>query len=357
MIKFKKIKYWLIILFFVICASNLHGQEDYIVNHSKFMQKTNPSYFGFNSLNKVGVLYNQMKLNEFDKMDNKYVFGAISFDNLDFSLGLDVNSFKIQNTGLTINLANLSYVYKLQFDNDLFFLPAVSLGFGSSAVNPGNLIFEDQLNTTTGFINTESIDRLAPIISNVNYLDLGASFMLHSERFMAGLTLKHLNKPNTSFNKEVPFEKPIKISVQGAYEFNINPYERRYLPRYSYLFAYGSFTKFGDSVLIYLSQEGRNIGLTNKLRAYKLQEDGLDTVDANLTLGFSEDERNYDVAKQILQKLNVNKVKLITNNPLKIKDLQNSNIDVSSRISLSVKENPYNQGYLNTKKTKSGHYI
>ena len=211
MIKIKKIKYTLIVLYVAINTSYIYGQEDYIVNHSKFMQKTNPSYFGFNSLNKVGVLYNQMKLNEFDKMDNKYVFGAISFDNLDFSLGLDVNSFKIQNTGLTINLANLSYVYKLQFDNDLFFLPAVSLGFGSSAVNPGNLIFEDQLNTTTGFINTESIDRLAPIISNVNYLDLGASFMLHSERFMAGLTLKHLNKPNTSFNKEVPFEKPIKI--------------------------------------------------------------------------------------------------------------------------------------------------
>ena len=83
MIKFKKIKYSIIILFVAIYASNLYGQEDYIVNHSKFMQKTNPSYFGFNSLNKVGVLYNQMKLNEFDKMDNKYVFGAISFDNLE----------------------------------------------------------------------------------------------------------------------------------------------------------------------------------------------------------------------------------------------------------------------------------
>ena len=231
------------------------AQDQYIVNHSKFMQKTNPSYFGLNSLNKTGVLYNQMKLNEFDKMDNKYVFGALSFDNLDFSLGMDVNSFKIQNTGLTINLANLSYVYKLQFDNDLYFLPAVTLGFGSQSVNPENLIFEDQLNTATGFINTESIDPLAPVISNVNYLDLGASFLLHSDRFMAGLTLKHLNKPNTSYNKEVPFEKPIKISLQGAYEFDLNPYERRYLPRYSYLFAYGSFTKFGDAVLIYLSQD------------------------------------------------------------------------------------------------------
>lgn len=242
------------VLFLMLCTLGF-SQDEYIVNHSKFMQKTNPSYFGLNSLNRTGVLYNQMKLNEFDKMDNKYVFGALSFDNLDFSLGVDVNSFKIQNTGLTINLANLSYVYKLQFDNDLYFLPAVTIGFGSQSVNPENLIFEDQLNTATGFINTESIDPLAPVISNVNYLDLGASFLLHSDRFMAGLTLKHLNKPNTSYNKEVPFEKPIQISLQGAYEFDLNPYERRYLPRYSYLFAYGSFTKFGDAVLIYLSQD------------------------------------------------------------------------------------------------------
>ena len=92
MIKIEEIKHLFIILFLAFSASYLYGQEDYIVNHSKFMQKTNPSYFGFNSLNKVGVLYNQMKLNEFDKMDNKYVFGAISFDNLDFSLGLDINS-------------------------------------------------------------------------------------------------------------------------------------------------------------------------------------------------------------------------------------------------------------------------
>ncbi|MCH1518719.1 MAG: type IX secretion system membrane protein PorP/SprF [Flavobacteriaceae bacterium] len=251
----KKRTYQLVTVFLLLVGSFLHAQEEYIVNHSKFMQKTNPSYFGFNSLNRTGVLYNQMKLNEFDKMDNKYVFGALSFSSLDFSLGVDVNSFKIQNTGLTINLANLSYVYKLQFDNDLYFLPAVTIGFGSSSVNPENLVFEDQLDTATGFINSESIDPLAPIISNVNYMDLGASFMLHSDKFMAGLTLKHLNRPNTSYNKEVPFEKPIQISVQGAYEFDLNPYERRYLPRYSYLFAYGSFTKFGDSVLIYLSQD------------------------------------------------------------------------------------------------------
>ena len=91
MIKIKQIKYLLIIFLVTINNCFFYGQDDYIVNHSRFMQKTNPSYFGFNSLNKVGVLYNQMKLNEFDKMDNKYVFGAISFDNLDFSLGCMIN--------------------------------------------------------------------------------------------------------------------------------------------------------------------------------------------------------------------------------------------------------------------------
>ena len=153
----KKATYYLLLTFLFIGGS-LYAQEEYIVNHSKFMQKSNPSYFGFNSLNKVGVLYNSMKLNEYDKLDNKYFFGAMTFQDQGFSLGVDINSFKIQTTGLTSNLANVSYVYKLQFDNDTFFLPAVTVGFGSSSVNPANLIFEDQLNTSTGFINTESID-------------------------------------------------------------------------------------------------------------------------------------------------------------------------------------------------------
>ena len=125
----RKETYYIFLLGLLLFFGRGYAQDDYIVNHSKFMQKTNPSYFGFNSLNKVGVLYNQVKLNEFDKMDTKYVFGALAFQNLDFSLGLDINSFKIQNTGLTTNLANLSYVYKLQFDNDMYFLPAVTIGF------------------------------------------------------------------------------------------------------------------------------------------------------------------------------------------------------------------------------------
>ena len=91
-------------------------------------------------------------------------------------------------------------------------------------------------------------------------------------------------------------------------------------------------SKNGEGILIYLSQEGRNIGLTNKLRSYNLQEQGLDTVDANLTLGFEEDERTYSPAKHILDILNINKINLITNNPDKIKQIENLGISIVKRI-------------------------
>jgi hypothetical protein len=166
-----------------------------------------------------------------------------------------VNSFKLNDTGLNSSLANLSYVYKIQLSNYTFFLPGITVGLGSSRVNVENLTFEDQLNTSTGFISTESIDPLAPIISDINYFDLGASFIIHNENYLVGLSLKHLNKPNVSFNKEVPFAKPISIGLQGAYEFNINPFERGFLPRFSYLYTYLNFRKYGDSMYIALGQD------------------------------------------------------------------------------------------------------
>ncbi len=113
--------------------------------------------------------------------------------------------------------------------------------------------------------------------------------------------------------------------------------------------------KNGEGVLIYLPQEGRDIGLTNKIRAYKLQEDGLDTVDANLTLGFRDDERSYDVAIAILKKLNFKKINLITNNPNKIKKLNEEGLEVLKIIKLKIEPNEINKNYLNTKRIKSNH--
>ena len=244
-----------LLILLLLNASLLVAQDDYLVNQTKYTQKINPSYFGMNELNRVGVLYNSLKVNNATTMDNKYLFGSIAFSDLNFTLGIDLNSFKMPTTNMTVNLAKLAYVYTIQLGNETFLLPALYVGFGGTSLNVENLIFADQLDTATGFINTQSIDPLADIIANTSYFDMGASLILHSEDYLVGLSLKHLNRPNTSFNKEVPFEKPIQISVQGGYEFNINPYEFRYLPRYSYLYAFASVTKFGDAYFMSFSQD------------------------------------------------------------------------------------------------------
>ena len=115
--------------------------------------------------------------------------------------------------------------------------------------------------------------------------------------------------------------------------------------------------KNNNGILIYLAQEGRDIGLLNKLRAYTLQDDGMDTVEANLTLGFDDDERLYFPVKEILNQLNINKVRLITNNPKKINHLSKLGIEVIERIPIKITSNKFNRNYLKTKSSKSGHLL
>ncbi len=110
-------------------------------------------------------------------------------------------------------------------------------------------------------------------------------------------------------------------------------------------------------ILLYLRQEGRGIGLTNKIRAYELQDEGLDTVEANLALGFRDDERDYGIAAHMLQALQVKSVRLITNNPRKIEGLRTLGVQVNGRIPIVMPPNPYNEFYLHTKAEKSGHLI
>ncbi|AOZ91415.1 bifunctional 3,4-dihydroxy-2-butanone-4-phosphate synthase/GTP cyclohydrolase II [Paenibacillus crassostreae] len=113
----------------------------------------------------------------------------------------------------------------------------------------------------------------------------------------------------------------------------------------------------GSGVLLYMRQEGRGIGLLNKLKAYKLQEEGLDTVDANLKLGFPADLRDYGIGAQILKDLGVRQIRLLTNNPRKIKGLEGYGLEVVERVSIQMEENIDNTNYLHTKQAKLGHLL
>ncbi len=113
----------------------------------------------------------------------------------------------------------------------------------------------------------------------------------------------------------------------------------------------------GKGVVIYLSQEGRGIGLVNKIKAYRLQDEGMDTVEANLKLGFGEDERDYGVGASIMRELGLGKVRLISNNPVKRAGLEGYGIKIVETIPLVIESNPYNKFYLETKANKMGHNL
>ena len=115
--------------------------------------------------------------------------------------------------------------------------------------------------------------------------------------------------------------------------------------------------KEGRGIIVYLRQEGHGIGLINKIRAYRLQDQGLDTVEANLKLGLPVDARDFSLAKHIYDHLGVHEIKLLTNNPEKVSTLQQAGISIVERIPLQVGENSENERYLHTKAEKLGHFL
>jgi len=110
-------------------------------------------------------------------------------------------------------------------------------------------------------------------------------------------------------------------------------------------------------VLLYLAQEGRGIGLLNKLKAYKLQEEGLDTVDANLRLGLPADLRDYGIGAQILVDLGLSSIRILTNNPKKIRGLEGYGLSVAAQVPIEHAPNPHNESYLRTKAERMGHTL
>ena len=113
----------------------------------------------------------------------------------------------------------------------------------------------------------------------------------------------------------------------------------------------------GVGMIIYMAQEGRGIGLVNKIRAYELQDKGMNNVEANEALGFAADERDYSYCKEILSAVNISSVRLMTNNPRKIKGLEDVDIKVTERVSIEIEPNKHNEDYLKVKADKLGHMI
>jgi 3,4-dihydroxy 2-butanone 4-phosphate synthase/GTP cyclohydrolase II len=180
----------------------------------------------------------------------------------------------------------------------------------------------------------------------------------YGEFTMVGYSNEVDDKEHVAFVKgEIDPEKPVLVRVHsecltgdvfGSQRCDCGPQLHAALKR---------IEKEGNGVLLYMRQEGRGIGLLNKLKAYKLQEEGLDTVEANLRLGFRDDLREYGIGAQILRDLGVRKMRLMTNNPRKITGLKGYGLEVVEVVPIELPPNQNNRKYMETKKTKLGHLL
>jgi type IX secretion system PorP/SprF family membrane protein len=250
-----KTKYIYIFLL-VIFYQNLLAQDFTMKNQNKVIGTLNPSFYGFGDSSKAGIIYSTEGYNEGSKIENRFGFANHYFENSEFSLALDVNSTKITQLGFSTTQANVHYIYKAQLSYEWTFNPSISVGYGNSRLDYSSLVFEDQINVLTGYIAGVSIDPVN-IDNKINYMDIGAGAVVHNNRNMFfGLNLKHINRPETSFNSEASNKKDMFMSLQMGYEKDLNPYgQSAFLPENSYLYLFNSFSKQGTKTRFDLYQE------------------------------------------------------------------------------------------------------
>lgn len=282
------------------------AQLDFPVTTSA-LQKINPSIHGMNLSSKAGHLFSNFNYGDGLSSENNYMYGNIAFQNLNFSIGVDVNSFSLNQLGLKKNDIKLTYVYKLQLGFESYFLGGLDLGIASQTVDPRALIFQDQLNLQLGTVLSSSIDPLARIKPSTNYFDVGVSGLIYTEKFLVGVHLGHINTPNVSFNKESEFKKDMSFSALGAFEFEVNPYGRGILPENTCFFGTVYGISQGESLRVVSTQELQlsnfSVGLMQSLIRFNessstelglLTSLSFDKFLFNLSYSFNSDTTSYN---------------------------------------------------------------
>jgi len=247
---------YLIFILFILVSKSSFAQDRFIHNLSNLPHFANASYFGFKDPSKIGVLSEFVSSQDNSVSEHQYAYGTTFFEDYDFQLGLEYMNTGLDNSGYSLSNVRISYIYKLQLENDWYLYPGVTVGYSGFNFDYGNLIFLDQINILSGQVNTITSD---PIIAtdNIGYLDFAASFMAHNNYNMSfGLSLSHLNQPKISSDfSEREINLNMRIGAQFAYEVNLNRYQQGRLPSFSYLYLFQNFSKQGPNTRLDLYQE------------------------------------------------------------------------------------------------------
>ena len=227
----------------VLKVSFLFGQFESVQTLSIQQQLYNASFFGLNAKSEAGVVYNRIKINETDGLNTQYVFGAFAFDEHSFSLGADFRSLENEALELRENIARLSFVYHLPLSSKWIALPSLSLGYTQFSSRSEKLILEDQIDVLTGFTAVQSSDPLVHGAQlNINYFDVNAGVLVHSNKYIFGFSVQHLNRSNVSFNAEAIEKIPMRFVFQSIGEWPLNNTKLSNLSDENYFRLYGLFS-------------------------------------------------------------------------------------------------------------------
>jgi type IX secretion system PorP/SprF family membrane protein len=248
--------YLLFIPLALAMGARLSAQDRFIHNMSSIPHFANASYFSFKDPTKIGIVSEFASAQANQVSQHQYAFATTYFEDYDFQLGLEYMNTKLDNSGFNNSLVRLSYIYKLNLDNNWTFYPGITTGYAGYNFDFSNLVFSDQIDILSGQVNTQTSDPMTTT-DNLGFLDFGASFMAHNNYNTSfGLSVKHINKPKVSTElSEQVFNMDMLISGQFAYEMNLNKYQQGRLPNYSYLYLYNVVSKQGPNTRLDLYQD------------------------------------------------------------------------------------------------------
>jgi type IX secretion system PorP/SprF family membrane protein len=216
-----------LLLFFVylsICI-NASAQDPIFTQFFMIPETLNTSFTGAKGTTNAGIIHRTQWPGIDFSINTQFAFVSNWFEEINSGLGISILNHKETNTRYNFTQANINYSYAVQLNDDWYFRPSISLGFGSKDFGFQNLLLEDQVNIFSGIINTTSID---PLLLNerVNFFDFSASFLINNEYSWFGLTMRHLNKPNISLDFQGNADLEIFLSAHGSYQITRDNYYR-----------------------------------------------------------------------------------------------------------------------------------
>jgi type IX secretion system PorP/SprF family membrane protein len=290
---------------FLFINLTINAQENLYLNQNKLLGALNPSFYGFKEAANIGVANTNQKIsNEDSYIQNTFAFGSFYFEDYNFSLALDVNSFQNSALGFNATQANVHYIHKTKLTYNWTMNASLSLGYGNNRLDFSSLIFGDQIDPFSGSIIGFSRDPVTAN-NNIRYFDTGASAHAHNNKNMFfGLSIKHLNNPNVSLNNDSNDTKDLYISVQAGYELDLNPVGQSFLPEDSFLFLYSSFSKQASKSRISLYQEillnNFSFGVNQHLNSY--EGIGLGSIGTSASVFFNQIEIGINYSFEIASK-------------------------------------------------------